>query len=88
MSDTKRNINKGSGETPPAQKARHNSSSEVVPSVPAWPGASEETTSEGNATPVQRPTQSDAPVGEQGGIGSEPINANYSGVDVSAMMDF
>ena len=88
MSDIKRNINKGTGETPPAQKARHNTSSEVVPNVPAWPGASKETTSEGNATPVQRPTKSGAPMGGQGGIGSEPTNANNAGVDVSAMMDF
>ena len=75
MSDTKRNINKGSGETPPAQKARYNSSSEVVPSVPAWPGASEETTSEGNATPVQRGAQT-VP-----GSGSMPTNA-----DLASMM--
>lgn len=58
------------------KKFKANTSSEVVPNVPAWPGASKETTSEGNATPVQRPTQSDAPVGGQGGIGSEPTNAD------------
>ena len=53
MFDAKRNINKPSGQTPPAKKPAHTTSPESLPETPAWPKASAENASIVGGTPLQ-----------------------------------
>ena len=53
MFDTKRNIVKPSGQTPPAKKPAHTTSPETLPDALTWPIGSEENASKADATPVQ-----------------------------------
>ena len=84
MFDTKRNIGKSTGESPPTQKFKHNTSLEQVAETPPWPKSSNRNRSEDGRTPVQRGGDSSGS-GGAGVDGSQPTNAH---MDVSALMNF
>jgi len=74
-SGSKREIGKSSGATPPAQKVKPNTSSEVLPNPPTWPGTRTETTQQFNTPPVQGGSESSevrAGVETGAGTGSRP----------------
>ena len=70
-----RDINKPSGTTPLAQKPKLQSSSDVLPTAPTWPGTSAKTTENLNATPLQG--------------GAESSGSRAPGLDsASSLMEF
>ena len=74
-SQTKRDIGKPSGMTPPAKKTTSQSPTGVLPNTPAWPGTFSEITENINTTPLQE--------------GGESSESGASGLDSnSSLMDF
>ena len=74
MFDTKRNIGKSTGESPPTQKFKHNTSTEQVSETPPWPKSSNRNASEDGRAPVQR--------------GGDSSGSGGAGVDSTSLMDF